>query len=193
MIEGRTVSAHEKRRRRHHRRRASRDHPAKERAVPVQWQRRRSAACWARSPRRQQEALREVRIQSGHRVPASSTTCSISPATRRRWASPIGADLREGKMTLPLIHLLAQDEEVGEAKSCATSSRAARRRTKQWPSLMQILHKHRSIDYAQRPRGRLRGAREERSRCLCSRQVRSATLCSRCRTTSCPGIGNGSS
>src|SRR5688572_2162222 len=26
---------------------------------------------------------------------------------------PIGADLREGKMTLPLIHLLQQDEEVG--------------------------------------------------------------------------------
>src|SRR5580692_6719366 len=28
---------------------------------------------------------------------------------------PIGADLREGKMTLPLIHLLQQDEEAGAA------------------------------------------------------------------------------
>src|ERR1700752_358364 len=27
---------------------------------------------------------------------------------------PVGADLREGKMTLPLIHLLQQGEELGE-------------------------------------------------------------------------------
>ena len=62
---------------------------------------------------------------------------------------PIGADLREGKMTLPLIHLLAQGEEVGEA--IVREIIASRSTTEeQWAELMQILHEHRSIDYAQR-------------------------------------------
>ena len=62
---------------------------------------------------------------------------------------PIGADLREGKMTLPLIHLLQQDEEVGagivrEVISSRTAS------AEQWDALMRILREHRSIDYAYR-------------------------------------------
>jgi octaprenyl-diphosphate synthase len=62
---------------------------------------------------------------------------------------PIGADLREGKMTLPLIHLLQQDEEVGagivrEVISSRTTS------AEQWDALMRILREHRSIDYAYR-------------------------------------------
>jgi octaprenyl-diphosphate synthase len=62
---------------------------------------------------------------------------------------PIGADLREGKMTLPLIHLLQQDEEAGagivrEVISSRTAS------AEQWDALMRILREHRSIDYAYR-------------------------------------------
>jgi octaprenyl-diphosphate synthase len=60
---------------------------------------------------------------------------------------PIGADLREGKMTLPLIHLLQQGEEEGErivrdiiAKRSASEG--------QWDELMRMLREHRSIDYA---------------------------------------------
>ena len=62
---------------------------------------------------------------------------------------PIGADLREGKMTLPLIHLLQQDEEAGASiVREIISSRAAT--PEQWDALMRILREHRSIDYAYR-------------------------------------------
>ena len=62
---------------------------------------------------------------------------------------PIGADLREGKMTLPLIHLLQQDEEAGaRIVREIISSRSAT--AEQWDALMRILREHRSIDYAYR-------------------------------------------
>jgi octaprenyl-diphosphate synthase len=62
---------------------------------------------------------------------------------------PIGADLREGKMTLPLIHLLQQDEGAGgriirEIISTRTTTED------QWDELLRLLKKHRSIDYAYR-------------------------------------------
>ena len=60
---------------------------------------------------------------------------------------PIGADLREGKMTLPLIHLLQQDEEIGEGivRDIITSRSATE---EQWQRLMRVLREHRSIDYS---------------------------------------------
>jgi octaprenyl-diphosphate synthase len=62
---------------------------------------------------------------------------------------PIGADLREGKMTLPLIHLLQQNDEVGERIiRDIIASRSATE--EQWDELMRILNTHRSIDYAYR-------------------------------------------
>jgi octaprenyl-diphosphate synthase len=63
---------------------------------------------------------------------------------------PIGADLREGKMTLPLIHLLGQgDTEVGER--IVRDIIASRTTTEeQWSELLRTLHEHRSIDYAYR-------------------------------------------
>ncbi len=62
---------------------------------------------------------------------------------------PVGADLREGKMTLPLIHLLRQDEEDGATivREIITTRTATE---EQWARLMRILHEHRSIDYANR-------------------------------------------
>jgi octaprenyl-diphosphate synthase len=60
---------------------------------------------------------------------------------------PVGADLREGKMTLPLIHLLQQGEEVGE--KIIRDIIASRTATEeQWSELLDLLNKHRSIDYA---------------------------------------------
>ena len=60
---------------------------------------------------------------------------------------PIGADLREGKMTLPLIHLLQQNEEVGQR--IVRDIIASRSVTDaQWGELRRILGDHRSIDYA---------------------------------------------
>jgi octaprenyl-diphosphate synthase len=62
---------------------------------------------------------------------------------------PIGSDLREGKMTLPLIHLLQQDEDAGER--IVREIIASRTTTdEQWHELLGILKDHRSIDYAYR-------------------------------------------
>jgi len=62
---------------------------------------------------------------------------------------PIGADLREGKMTLPLIHLLQQDEQVGSRiVRDIIASRAATR--EQWDELLDVLGRHRSIEHAYR-------------------------------------------
>jgi len=60
---------------------------------------------------------------------------------------PIGADLREGKMTLPLIHLLRSGDEVGtKIVRDIIASRAATE--EQWAELLRILKEHRSLDYA---------------------------------------------
>jgi octaprenyl-diphosphate synthase len=60
---------------------------------------------------------------------------------------PIGADLREGKMTLPLIHLLQQRETVGA--SLVRDIIAGRSATEeQWGELIRLLRDYRSIEYA---------------------------------------------
>jgi octaprenyl-diphosphate synthase len=60
---------------------------------------------------------------------------------------PVGADLREGKMTLPLIHLLQQGEERGE--QIVREIIASRTATDdQWGEIMTMLRSRRSIDYA---------------------------------------------
>jgi octaprenyl-diphosphate synthase len=62
---------------------------------------------------------------------------------------PVGGDLREGKMTLPLIHLLQQGEEVG-ARIIRDIIAARTVEPGQWDELLRILSEHRSIDYAHR-------------------------------------------
>jgi octaprenyl-diphosphate synthase len=63
---------------------------------------------------------------------------------------PIGSDLREGKVTLPLIHLLRQSSDgVGSRivrDIIASRSVAA----EQWDALLRSLKDHASIDYAYR-------------------------------------------
>jgi len=62
---------------------------------------------------------------------------------------PVGSDLREGKMTLPLIHLLQQNEEVGAriVRDIISSRTVA---PGQWEELQRALKEHRSIEYANR-------------------------------------------
>ncbi len=62
---------------------------------------------------------------------------------------PVGSDLREGKMTLPLIHLLQQNEEVGAriVRDIISSRTVA---PEQWEELQRALMEHRSIEYANR-------------------------------------------
>ena len=63
---------------------------------------------------------------------------------------PVGADLREGKITLPLIHLLQHDQS-GSAGRIVREIIASRTATdEQWDELLQLLKDHRSIDYAYR-------------------------------------------
>ena len=63
---------------------------------------------------------------------------------------PIGSDLREGKVTLPLIHLLRQSGN-GVATRIVRDIIAARSvTTEQWDELLRCLKDHASIDYAYR-------------------------------------------
>jgi len=62
---------------------------------------------------------------------------------------PVGGDLREGKMTLPLIHLLQQHEEVG-ARIVRDIISSKTIEPGQWDELLAALKKHRSIEYAYR-------------------------------------------
>jgi octaprenyl-diphosphate synthase len=60
---------------------------------------------------------------------------------------PVGGDLREGKMTLPLIHLLRHDDQVGGPLiRSILSSREVR--DHEWTLLLRALRDHRSIEYA---------------------------------------------
>jgi octaprenyl-diphosphate synthase len=62
---------------------------------------------------------------------------------------PVGADLREGKMTLPLIHLLQQPAHGGGG--IVREIIASRTATDgQWSELLALLREHRSIEYASR-------------------------------------------
>jgi octaprenyl-diphosphate synthase len=62
---------------------------------------------------------------------------------------PVGGDLREGKMTLPFIHLLQQNQEVGGriVRDIIGSRTVA---PGQWEELVRTLKEHRSIEYAYR-------------------------------------------
>jgi octaprenyl-diphosphate synthase len=61
---------------------------------------------------------------------------------------PIGSDLREGKVTLPLIQMQRQEPE-GEGTRLVRDVIASRATTpEQWDKLLALLRAHRSIDYA---------------------------------------------
>ena len=63
---------------------------------------------------------------------------------------PIGSDLREGKVTLPLIHLLRQGND-GAGSRIVRDIIATRTVTpEQWDELLRCLKEHASIDYAYR-------------------------------------------
>jgi len=61
---------------------------------------------------------------------------------------PVGGDLREGKMTLPVIHLLGRDERGAALIRQAVLDRSLS--LEEWRELRSLLVQHRSIEYARR-------------------------------------------
>jgi len=61
---------------------------------------------------------------------------------------PIGSDLREGKVTLPLIHLLRQSKDSGAASIVREIIASRSVSPEQWAALLNGLKQHASIDYA---------------------------------------------
>ena len=94
----------------------------------------------------QQEALREYAFNLGIAFQVVDDLLDFT-GDAAALGKPIGADLREGKMTLPLIHLLRQGHAAGEriVKDIIATRNVAEQ---QWNDLLQMLNEHRSIDYA---------------------------------------------
>jgi octaprenyl-diphosphate synthase len=63
---------------------------------------------------------------------------------------PIGSDLREGKVTLPLIHMQQQDPDGVGARLVREIIASRAVTSEQWSELLACLKAHRSIDYAYR-------------------------------------------
>jgi len=63
---------------------------------------------------------------------------------------PIGSDLREGKVTLPLIHLLRHSKNGNEATIVRDAIASRNVTPEQWADLLDSLEAHASIDYAYR-------------------------------------------
>ena len=96
----------------------------------------------------QQEALRDYGFNLGVAFQLVDDLLDFT-GNAAALGKPIGADLREGKMTLPLIHLLAHGSPQGEA--IVRDIMANRSTTEaQWAELMGLLKEQRSIEYAER-------------------------------------------
>src|SRR5262249_28506459 len=63
---------------------------------------------------------------------------------------PIGSDLREGKVTLPLIHLLRHSKDGGASQIVREIISTRTVQPDQWNQLLRDLKEHASIDYAYR-------------------------------------------
>jgi octaprenyl-diphosphate synthase len=63
---------------------------------------------------------------------------------------PIGSDLREGKVTLPLIHLQRQEKDGTGARIIRDAIESRAISPDQWSELRRTLREHASIDYAYR-------------------------------------------
>ena len=109
---------------------------------------RRSAGCSARSRASSEQALPEYGFNLGMAFQLVDDLLDFT-GDADAVGKPIGSDLREGKVTLPLIHLQA----VGNDGAAAIVRDIVASRTvtpEQWAELLRGLKEHASIDYAYR-------------------------------------------
>jgi octaprenyl-diphosphate synthase len=96
-----------------------------------------------------EQALREYGFNLGIAFQLVDDLLDFTGATETV-GKPIGSDLREGKVTLPLIHLQRQANGA-EASQIVREVIASRNVTpEQWAELLRRLREHASIDYAYR-------------------------------------------
>ena len=96
-----------------------------------------------------EEALREYGFNLGITFQLVDDLLDFTGDTRAV-GKPIGSDLREGKVTLPLIHMLRQSPEGGAADIVREVVASRSVTTEQWNELLRQLKEHASIDYAYR-------------------------------------------
>jgi octaprenyl-diphosphate synthase len=95
-----------------------------------------------------QQALREYGFNLGITFQLVDDLLDFTGDTRTV-GKPIGGDLREGKVTLPLIHMMRQSPDGGAAiVRRVMASRSIS--TEEWNELLRDLKEHASIDYAYR-------------------------------------------
>src|SRR5712692_2531938 len=97
----------------------------------------------------QQQALREYGFNLGIAFQLVDDLLDFT-GDAEAVGKPVGSDLREGKVTLPLIHLLRQSNDGGGARIVRDIIAARSIQTEQWDALLGSLEDHASIDYAYR-------------------------------------------
>jgi octaprenyl-diphosphate synthase len=98
--------------------------------------------------REHEEALREYGFNLGMTFQIVDDLLDFT-GDAQAVGKPIGSDLREGKVTLPLIHLQHQHDGIGRQtvrETIATRTISQ----EQWHDLLRSLKEHASIDYAYR-------------------------------------------
>jgi len=98
--------------------------------------------------REQQDALWEYGLNIGMAFQIADDLLDFT-GEEVALGKPIGGDLREGKMTLPVIHLLA----AGDGRADALLRKVVRERNAdvgEWREIQAMLAQSRSIEYAQR-------------------------------------------
>jgi octaprenyl-diphosphate synthase len=97
-------------------------------------------------PSEQETALREYGFNLGIAFQLVDDLLDYT-ADAAALGKPIGGDLREGKVTLPVIHLLRRGGEASDHLIRAVV-RERTVSTDQWRDIVRLLHEHRSLDFA---------------------------------------------